>query len=389
MLKRLVTTGAVALALLALPSFVRADVRTDAAALEQFDAGRAAFARGEHARALASFTASIEALPSPNTRLYVARCQRALGKTASAYASYRLAAREAADRVDQAGEKRFAPTRDAAQAEAAEIEQSVPRLQITLPVDAPPGTTVRLDGAEAPSSALDALEVDPGTHTVEVAAPRRATFEQTIEVAQGERRSVEVVLARSATAKLEIALTTRPAGLAVELDGEPLEPSTVVGARALDPGVHTIVARAPGHRDFTWKETLAEDASRRVDVALEPVRAAPDASRGTPKWLFFGAAGLSVVTLGVGTYFALDASSRADAEKAKDPLLRDPSEKDGINGASTTANVLFVAGAAFAVGAGALALLTDWSAGAEARSGRERRIQPWFAGNGGGLAGSF
>src|SRR5689334_1677537 len=103
-----------------------ADATTDAAALKQFEAGRAAFDKGELPQALAAFTASMQGLPSPNTRLYIARCQRGLGKIGSAYTSYRLAAREATDRLNASGEKRYAATRDTAQAEAAEIEKSVP-----------------------------------------------------------------------------------------------------------------------------------------------------------------------------------------------------------------------------------------------------------------------
>ncbi|MGE0328940.1 MAG: hypothetical protein AB7K71_21320 [Polyangiaceae bacterium] len=57
---------------------------------------------------------------SPNTRLYVARCQRALGLTASAFTNFRLASREPQDRFGASGEKRYLAIRDAAAGEAAE-----------------------------------------------------------------------------------------------------------------------------------------------------------------------------------------------------------------------------------------------------------------------------
>lgn len=152
----------------------RADSTTEAAALKQFEAGRAAFDQQDYAAALTAFTASLQGLPSPNTRLYIARCQRALGRTASAYTSYRLAAREATDRLNATGEKRYAATKEAAAAEAAEIEKSVPHLEIRLPADAPPTTIVKLDDVELAHATLGSLDVDPGPHVVVASAPRGA-----------------------------------------------------------------------------------------------------------------------------------------------------------------------------------------------------------------------
>ncbi len=64
-----------------------------AAALQKFDAGRRAFDKGSFEEALLAFQASYALTPSPNSRLFIARCYRALGKVASAYTAYRLASR--------------------------------------------------------------------------------------------------------------------------------------------------------------------------------------------------------------------------------------------------------------------------------------------------------
>jgi hypothetical protein len=249
---------------------------------------------------------------------------------------------------------------------------------------------VKLDGTEVPRTALTSLDVDPGPHTLRVTAPRRTMFEQEIQLAAGEQKRVEVSLARMPTATIRFGFKSRPAGLAVSVDGHPIEPGAVAAPAELDVGEHRVVARAPGYRDFVWKQRLADGDSRVVDVALEPDPQA-EGSHGTPKWLFFGVAGVSVATLGIGTYFAVDATSRTSTEKAKDPLTRDPAEQEHIRSQATTANVLFVAGAAIAAGAGVLAFTTDWHGSNRAPAAVVGRVYPWLgpAGGGVGATGSF
>jgi tetratricopeptide (TPR) repeat protein len=75
-------------------------------ALKKFDAGRKAFEGGAFEEALIAFQESIALSPSPNSRLYIARCYRALGKVASAYTAFHLAAHEAQDRLTATKEKR-------------------------------------------------------------------------------------------------------------------------------------------------------------------------------------------------------------------------------------------------------------------------------------------
>lgn len=89
---------------------------SDAAALKKFEDVRKAYDAGKFEEALLAFKASLELLASPNTRLYIARCYRALGKPASAYTTYRLASKAAQDRLNATGEKRYTATRDAAAA---------------------------------------------------------------------------------------------------------------------------------------------------------------------------------------------------------------------------------------------------------------------------------
>ena len=133
-----------------------------AAGLKKFDDGRKAYDGGQFEEALNDFNASLQLLASPNTRLYVGRCYRALGKVASAYTELKLAAREAQDRLAASGEKRYGATRDAANDEAAQLEVKVPRLIVAVPSNPPAGYVVKVNGRELSQAAWGSSETDPG-----------------------------------------------------------------------------------------------------------------------------------------------------------------------------------------------------------------------------------
>jgi hypothetical protein len=190
---------------------------------------------------------------------------------------------------------------------------------------------------------------------------------------------------RIPTATVALVFKAKPSGVAVQIDGHPVDPARLDLDRELDVGTHRIVVRAPGYADLVRSETLRDGERRRVDVDLKS--SSGGGSHGTPKWLFFGVASVSAIALGSAAYFAIDATSRAHAEKAKDPLERDPAQQDRIRTESTTANVLFVGGAAIAAGAGVLAFTTDWK-GTAPRPTSAARVCPWLGPAGGGIAAS-
>ena len=357
---------------------------SNAAALGRFEEGKKAFDSGKFEEALIAFQASQSLLPSPNSRLYIARCYRALGKVASAYTNFRLASREAQDRLGATGEKRYSATRDAAASEAAEIEPKVPRLTLAVASDLPDGFVVKVDGAEILKAAWGtAIETDPGEHTVEASGPRLSPFSKSVSLKEGAQVRIAVEATRLPTASIAMRFATRPAGLAMELDGRPLDANAAEARRETDVGVHRIVVHAPGYKDFVWEKSLDDHGDEVVDVHLEPDLEATR-GKGPPKWLFFGAAGLAVASVAAGTIFAVHASSTASDETAKDPLLRDPAVRDDVKSAATRANVFFIAGAALGVGAGALFFLTDWKSADEKKQGA--RFAPWIGPSAGGVA---
>jgi hypothetical protein len=364
---------------------------TLAAALKKFDAGRKAFDAGAFEEALLAFQGSYSLSPSPNSRLYIARCFRALGKVASAYTTYRFAAREAQDRLNTTAEKRYAATRDAANAEAGELEAKVPRLTIAVPGDMPVGFVVKRDGAELTSAAWGvAVETDPGSFEVEASGPRLAPFRQAVTLAEGQQLRVDVKITRLPTATLGLRFKTRPAGLAVTLDGTPLEAFAADSPRELDVGRHVLSVSAPGYASFRWEKTLGNGEAAVIDVELAAdARAITGGARGTSKWLFFAVAGTAAASLATASVIAVHASGQERAELAKDPFSRSSTTRDSIRAEATTANVLFVAGGVLGIGAAVLGFTTQWRT--ERPPATSFAIEPWFAPSGAGVGthGSF
>lgn len=137
-----------------------------ARAQELFDSALADAEAGNLAAACPKFLASQEADPKASTLLNLGSCYEKNGQTASAWGAFREA-EGLARKIGRADWEQGARTR----AEALE-----PRL-VKLTVDVPaksrvPGLTVTRDGAKLSAGEWGvAIPVDPGDHTVTVAAP--------------------------------------------------------------------------------------------------------------------------------------------------------------------------------------------------------------------------
>lgn len=327
------------------------------AALRKFEEGTKAFAAARYEIALKAFQASMELEPSPNTRFKIAKCFVALGKAASAYTSFKRAAQEAQDRVNATGEKRFLPTRDAALAEAAAMESKVPKLTLVVPSDIPEGFTLSVDGGSLPQSLWGmAVENDPGRHTIVAEGPRIKRFHQAIDLHQGEFRRVDIPIVRMATATLRLVFETRPAGLAVSLDGQPLPPEQFDRPQFIDVGSHQLTVSAPGYLPFVWKKTLRDNESESIGVTLEPGAG----GGGVPRVAVYIVGGAALVTLALGIGFGVKAQSAADEQLALQPMQRPAAVQDAIRTDAILANVFYGTAGALALTAGILAVTARW-----------------------------
>lgn len=346
------------------------------AALRKFEEGTKAFASAHYDAALKAFLASMELEPSPNTRFKIAKCYVALGKTASAYVSFKRAAQEAQDRVNATGEKRFLPTRDAALAEAAALESRVPKLTLVVPSDIPEGFTLSVDGGNLPQSLWGmAVESDPGPHTIVAEGPRIKRINRTVDLHQGEFRRVDIPIIRMATATLRLVFETRPAGLAVSLDGQPLPPEQFDRPQFVDVGGHKLTVSAPGYLPFVWKKSLNDNESVAIPVALEA--GAGGLGGGVPKVAVFVVGGAALVTLALGIGFGVKAQNAANGQLELDPLQRPAAAQDAIRTDAILANVLYGTAGALALTAGILAVTARWktpAAGGEKKSAAQARL---------------
>jgi hypothetical protein len=345
---------AASLAPIVAPCLAYASPSQQAVALKKFEEGRVAFEQGKFEQALVAFQASIEILPSPNSRLYIARCYRALGKPASAYLNFQQAMREAQDRFAATGERRYTATQNTAAQEATQIESKIARLTVAVPSDAPPAMVLAIDADVVPRVAWGtAMETDPGKHDLHVSGGRVRPMSLPVELRSGDKKRVDLHIERLPTATIALTFKSKPPGLTLEIDGAAIEPTQIEVKQELDVGAHTVIVRAPGYAPFEWKRSMidGERADVRVDLG---------AARGTPRWLLFATAATGAALAGTGTYFAIKATQIASEERAKDPLLRDPAVQERIKADSLRANILFIAGGTAGLGAAVLAFTTDW-----------------------------
>ena len=165
------------------PSVAGAQVAMDGRAL--FQQGRAYYDAQRWDEALGLFRQSMTALPSPNTRLYLGRCLRALGRYGEAWQELSRAATEANAR--RAQEPRFTPTAEAAVAESMALTDRIAYVVVEVP-DAPAGTTVMLNGRVLSAEEFNTLlAVDGTTAAVEAIAPGVVPYRGTSQVTAGHQ----------------------------------------------------------------------------------------------------------------------------------------------------------------------------------------------------------
>lgn len=160
---------------------------TDSATAEVlFNEALALLQGGNPAEACMKLEESQRLDPGVGTLLYLADCYQQMGRTASAWATFREAAYMAKDRSDE--------REQVALDYARELE---PKLSyLTLQVTATPGVAleVRHDGKLVGQPVWGtAFPVDPGSHTVEASAPGKKPWSTTINVADGPRKESVVI----------------------------------------------------------------------------------------------------------------------------------------------------------------------------------------------------
>ncbi len=186
--RRLVHLLALVWALLSPPASLRAgeDATDPAMAQSLFEAGRAMMAEGKTQAACAKFEESNRLDPSAGTLLNLGKCYEALGRTATAWATYKRAIGVGRS----TGQTRHV---SAAEAFIEELEPRLSKLLVSVPT---PQAGLRLwrGDTEIAAAARDvALAVDPGTYVIRAAAAGYQPWERTVVVEAGASAVTVVV----------------------------------------------------------------------------------------------------------------------------------------------------------------------------------------------------
>jgi len=173
--------GPAALAAGVPPAKATANQREQAQA--RFLKGKALYEMGSHEAALVELRASLEIVASPNTRLYVGRALRELGRLTAAHAELGRAVGEARELKDA----RYEKTAEVAIVERGEIASRLGMLDVRIS-HASPETTLRVAGEVIPQAGwAEPIALDPGEIQLQVETPGRPPIARTVTVVAGAR----------------------------------------------------------------------------------------------------------------------------------------------------------------------------------------------------------
>lgn len=161
-----------------------------------FDEARAALANRDYTQAIAKLEQSQQLDPAVGTLLNLAECYVAVGRTASAWATYRDASSLAAS-TRQLERERYASRK------AHELEARLSRLEVVVKPEARvPGLALSRGNVPIPEGLWGAaVPVDPGPQRIEAKAPGHASWSLDVHVADADKLRVEVpTLAQAALA---------------------------------------------------------------------------------------------------------------------------------------------------------------------------------------------
>ena len=303
--------------------------------------GRATDA-GRYADACAKYAESKRLAPGLGVTLYLADCYEHIGRTASAWTEFLAAEGLARERNDKRA--------DIAHQHAQALEAKLNRLTITVAPTVPQANlSILRDGVPVASAELGlAVPVDPGDHAVVVSAPGHAP--RTLSAHTGPE-------APTATVRID-SLDETPAGTPTP---------------------------AP-----TPTQTSPEQPATSPE---QPAGSSEDTGK-TRRLLSFGAMGLGVVGLGVGTVFGFLAKSKLDASNNGPCNSADRCSSEGLSDRkdaetfATVSTIGFIAGGVLAAG-GVVLFLTAPPSTSTSTTGVTLSPAPLTGGAGALLSGSF
>lgn len=156
----------------------------------RFVKGRQKYDSGNYKDALAEFQASIDIVQSPNTRLYVARSFREMGRLVEAYVEFGRTMVEAKEHA--AADGRYAKAAEAAANERKQMEPYLGFATVNVQ-NASQESKLTVGGQEIKRGGwFEPVPVMPGQVEVRVDTPNHPSAAQTVKVAAGQKVDVSV-----------------------------------------------------------------------------------------------------------------------------------------------------------------------------------------------------
>jgi serine/threonine-protein kinase len=220
---------------------------TDKATAEAlFNEGKRLMDAGDYEHACARFADSEQLDPGVGTLLNLGVCYERAGRTASAWATYKEAARAAAD----AGER---PREKFARDHAAAIEPKLAKLTVVVPSgSAVDGLQVTRDREQVPAGSWGLpIPVDPGEHAIVASAPahKAATLKVMVTAAGSQTVTVPVLENESDQGQRPPSTAGTPApaaGAALTTTSTPTQSADVTPTSGGGLGAHRVLAIVAG-----------------------------------------------------------------------------------------------------------------------------------------------
>jgi hypothetical protein len=142
----------------------------------------------KYKEALEEFRASYKAVASPNSHLYIARCQRDMDQKAEAYLEFDAVIAEA----QTAGEK-YAATGEQAKTERDELGAKL--ALVTVNVANAPGATLTIGGKDVPAERWGKpFPATPGNVDIVLEAPGKPAAKESVSANAGESKTISLSL---------------------------------------------------------------------------------------------------------------------------------------------------------------------------------------------------
>lgn len=153
-----------------------------------FKKGHTLYEAKKYNQAVVEFRASYAAVPSPNSRLYIARSLRQMGELRDAYLEFDAVVEEAAAKA--ATEARYAKTQEQATVERDELTGKIAMVTVTVAHPESAGT-LQIGGKEVPRERWGKpFPATPGPVEVVLTSKAGAPVQENLTLAAGDKRDV-------------------------------------------------------------------------------------------------------------------------------------------------------------------------------------------------------